>query len=128
LPDSFKEYNWTFVGAALAEVMQKCEEKRIRVDFDVNRTVFKSHQNQLICAIKGDERFVGTKLDILQSIGSIAFNGKGEITFKARYYNLRTYNSYSDEWSQEEKWKDAIDVVFRSIEDFGYRIYKCSEP
>ena len=80
------------------------------------------------CAIKGDEQFVGTKLDILQSIGSIAFNEKGEITFKARYYNLRTYNSYSDEWSQEEKWKDAIDVVFRSIEDFGYRIYKCSEP
>ncbi len=45
------------------------------------------------CAIKGLERFVGTKLDILQSIGSIAFNGKGEVTFKARYYNLRTYNS-----------------------------------
>jgi hypothetical protein len=41
LPDSFKEYNWTFVRGALAEVMQMCEEKRIRVDFDVNGAVFK---------------------------------------------------------------------------------------
>lgn len=76
------------------------------------------------CAAKEGKAFCGTREEILQQTGTYWFDQEGRLHWRVNRYPEQTLHSYSDEWTAEERQRDAVKTMFSKLGEYGFTTYK----
>ena len=73
---------------------------------------------------RGRTPYEGSKQEILSQICRIKFDEANRLCFKFTCHKAVTLHSYSNDWTDEDKMKDAVKCVWNYLSDYGYRVYR----
>ena len=78
------------------------------------------------CVTNGEKTYEGTKEEIVSQIFTFTepLTTGNPITVKVAGFNEAHFNSYGDEWSADERWIDAVRVLFGRLGEFKFRVYR----
>jgi len=78
------------------------------------------------CLVDGNIAHTGSKVDILHSVGmTFRFDEDGTLWSKRKFYNEVKHHSYSEDYSEQERYDEAIRYLFSylcSLSD--YKLYR----
>lgn len=79
----------------------------------------------MFCVVKDNIPYYGSKQEIVNQICNFWFEKrKLRIQFKGYGTLTHTYHSYTDEWTEEEREKDAIKFIWKNLTLMGFLLFK----
>jgi hypothetical protein len=75
------------------------------------------------CVVKGDEFFIGEKSEIINQVCEFTIDQLRRVHFKFNGFKKEQLISYSEEYTQEEMYKDCIELLFNRLERYNYKIF-----
>ena len=77
----------------------------------------------MYCVVKDNKVYEGSKEDIISRLcKTFYFDSTGKLHYEISNYGIRT-QTWTDEYTYEEKVKDAIQIIWNKLESYHYRIY-----
>lgn len=67
------------------------------------------------CLVDGNLAYTGTKEEIVHQLCKIRFDKHNTLYYKRPFMKEVKIHSYSSEWSQAKRYRDAINVVYNKL-------------
>jgi len=78
---------------------------------------------QTFCVVKDDKFFIGEKSEIINQVCEFTTDQLRRVHFKFKGFKKEQLISYSEEYTQEEMYKDSIELLFNRLERYNYKIF-----
>ena len=74
------------------------------------------------CMVKDGRAYTGTREEIVNQVVKFRFENRCLIANVKSFVEV-IYHSYSHEWTDEEMYRDAVQFLFNSLRDYGFKHY-----